>query len=92
MDRIAWKRISKAEYDSVVSGLSRDAGWRSHVVTIGEPPTKYIYKDLDENGKFQPALSLFKVSCDWLGPNGEIDNDIPGKFWEYYRNMDVVET
>jgi hypothetical protein len=49
---------------------------------ICEPPLG-SWNDFSD-GKIWPESIVAKEIRNWLGPNGEIDNDIPGKYWEYY--------
>lgn len=53
---------------------------------ICEPPLG-SYNDFS-GGKVWPESMVAKEVRDWMGPGGETDNSMPGKFWRYY----VLET
>jgi len=49
---------------------------------ICEPPLG-SYNDFTD-GKVWPDSIVAKEIRDWIGPNGEVDKSLPGKFWRYY--------
>ena len=49
---------------------------------MAEPPIG-TYNDFSD-GKVWPESVVAKEVRGWLGDNGEIDNSVPGKYWEYF--------
>lgn len=68
-----YKKVSKNEFATFLLDYPRPLN--HNCSGIPEPPMD-IYVD---GGRV-----VAKISRDWMGPNGEIDGGIPGKFWEYY--------
>lgn len=49
---------------------------------ICDPPLG-SYNDFS-HGKVFPESIVAKETRNYMGPDGEIDNSMPGKFWRYY--------
>lgn len=62
--------------DAYPSQLSFDC------TAICEPPLA-TYNDFS-GGKAWPNSVVAKEVREWMGPSGETNTDMPGKFWRYY--------
>jgi hypothetical protein len=72
--------VSKEKYVEFVNNYPKELVF--DVCGIREPPLG-SYNDFS-GGKVWPESMVAKEDRDWLGPNGETDHKIPGKFWKYY--------
>lgn len=99
-----WKRIEKDLFFQMLAKHQMDGiNVKSHVITIGEPPMEIFFNgDIDANQEkywperfhhtqFKDDAYLLKISRDWLGDDGKVDDRKFGKYWEYYcREEDEI--
>lgn len=75
-----FKRVTMEEFQSFIRSypnkLERD------VCAIGQPPVE-TYNDFT-TGKVWPESVVAKIVREWTGANGEMDENNPGAYWEYY--------
>jgi hypothetical protein len=74
-------KFKQVEHDEFIQFISKFPMLKYDVTGICEPPMG-TYNDFI-GGKIWPDSVVAKVSLNWLGPNGEVDND-SNKYWKYY--------
>ena len=75
-----FKKVTREEYFAFIRDYPNKLVF--DCTGICEPPMG-SYNDFTD-GKKWPESIVAKEMRDWMGPNGEIDNSNPGKFWCYY--------
>ena len=80
----AFKEVTRDEYLAFIKRWPNKLEFAC--TGICEPPLG-SYNDFSD-GKVWPESMVAKEVRDWMGPGGETDGSLPGKFWRYY----VLET
>lgn len=75
-----FKQVNKQDFYSFIESWPNKLNY--DVAGMFEPPLA-SYNDFS-GGKMWPESIVAKIKMDWLGPNGEIDEENHKKFWEYY--------
>jgi hypothetical protein len=74
-----FKQVSKEEFQEFLAKYPRKL--EHDCSGIPEPPVD-TYNDFSLG--VWPESIVARISRDYLGPNGEVDNNIHGKFWTYH--------
>jgi len=69
-------KVTKQEFDNFI--LSYDGELTKGVSAVCEPPVVHYF---DEMKGVQPEDVVAQICLDWLGPNGDVNQD--GKYYEY---------
>ena len=89
------KQVSKAEFDAFTSGYGKPL--RRSVIRICEPAELWVHDDSIQSSYAAASIDkevdtrVAKIVYDWLGPNGEVDHEEPGKFYRYYVKAQAGE-
>lgn len=86
------KEVTKDEFDRFISAYPRPLSYG--VTRICEPPMGHYYDEQlpsqAQRGsvEYSKDTEAARVTMDWMGPNGQVDEDGHQKFWRYEIRME----
>ena len=80
-----FKRVTMEEYISFIKAYPNKLEF--DCTGICDPPLE-TYNDFNLAPSW-PDSVVAKCNREFRGPNHEINDEIPGKFWEYYIRTDI---
>ena len=86
------EKVSREEWIAELRALRSAFGNDIYgdVTGICEPPMERKFRKLPGTTCYLDDEWRLRCIRSWLGPNGEEDHEIPGRFWEWERNVNFL--